>query len=73
MLFVSVVFFAHLTGLHCQGFNLVTNQETGAFVKANHRMIWVIGQSVEAQNLLHMSQKATIHLPNAPGAFEMRL
>lgn len=71
ILFVSVMFFAHLSCLHRNRFDLVANQEAGTFIVADHWIIRIIGQSVERQNQLHPSQKPTIQFPNTPGSLEM--
>src|SRR5215218_10321855 len=63
---------AHLACLHWHRHQPVTNQETGAFIEADHRILWVVGKRVEGEKLLHASEKVSVELANAPGLGEMR-
>jgi hypothetical protein len=52
---------------------LITNQHTGSLIKADHWIGWIIGQSVERQNLLKSRQECGINGGDAPGLAQMRL
>jgi hypothetical protein len=73
MLFVGVMFFTNSSRLHCQWFNLIANQKAGMFIVTNHRIGWIIGQSIERQNQFHPCQKSAVQFANTPALFQMWL
>lgn len=65
--------FAHFASLHGDGLNPIANQKAGPLIEAHHRVLGIIRQSIKPEEFFHASQETTIQLPDAPGAFEMRL
>jgi hypothetical protein len=71
-LLIGVVLFAHLARSHRHRQQRLTDQKTGPFIKANHRILRVVGQGIQGQNVLHACKKERIEGANAPGLRQMR-
>jgi hypothetical protein len=67
--FISIMLLADLTGVHGLGFHLVTDEKTGALVKTDHWVAWIIGQAIEPQDPFHLCEKVTIDLAQTPNPF----
>jgi hypothetical protein len=65
--------FANLVALHGERLDFVANKKTRAFIKANDRVEWIIGLSIQPEEALHLGQELRVNLPDAPGLLEMRL
>jgi hypothetical protein len=51
----------------------ITNQKARSFIKADHRLGWIVGKCVKCQELFQASQKGSSDRANAPGLAAMRL
>ena len=65
--------FAHLAILQRQRLNFVADQKARPFIKANHRVEWIIGLCIQPQDALHLRNELRIDLPDTPGLLEMWL
>src|SRR5207253_10657188 len=61
------------TGCHLKPGHRFADQETGALVEADHRIVRIKRQPVEIKNLLQASDQGGIQLRDAPGLFQVRL
>src|SRR5919202_4379858 len=64
---------AHLTRLHWDRGEGLTDQEAGPFVEADDRVGGVIRQRIERQNLLHAGETERVQGAKAPHRGQMRL
>src|SRR5262249_47277891 len=72
VLLISVMLLADLTALHCQRFNLLSDQEARTFVEANHRVLRVIGQRIQLEKFFHLRDELRINLTETPSLLEVR-
>jgi len=64
--------FAHLAALQRQRLNFVADQKARTFIEANNWVEWIIGQSIQPEDALHLRKELRVDLPDTPGLLEMR-
>ena len=70
---ISIMFFGPLTGGHRQGVVDLSNEKTGAFIKADHGKVGINGLVIQPKQGFHAGEKGGIHFGDAPCFFQVGL
>lgn len=68
---IGILLFAGMPFLHGYWHQGLADQKAGPFIVTDHGFMRVGGTCVELQNVLHVGEKGTRDLRNAPGTLEM--